>query len=69
MLRREAGFRVDDHVRIAVKTDAAELAAVVTQYQAALERETLSVFEESGAYVMEKEVEIGDFTATLKIAK
>lgn len=69
VLRREAGFRVDDHVRIAVKTDAAELAAVVTQYQAALERETLSVFEESGAYVMEKEVEIGDFTATLKIAK
>ena len=69
VLRREAGFRVDDRVRIAVATDAAELAAVVDGFRADIEREALAVLAESAEYVMEKDVEIGDFTATLKIAK
>ena len=38
-------------------------------YRADLERETLSVFAPSDSYVLEKDVEIGDYTAKLSIAK
>ena len=69
VLRREAGFRVDDHVRIAIDTNSAELAGVVNAYRADIEREALADLCESDEYVMEKTVEIGDDTATLKIAK
>lgn len=69
VLRREAGFRVDDRVRICVTTGAAELAAVRDAYRADLERETLSTLGELDAPVMEKDVEIGDYAARLKIAK
>ena len=69
VLRREAGFRVDDRVRICVTTGAAELAAVVDAYRADIERETLSTLGEIDVPVMEKDVEIGDYAARLKIAK
>ena len=69
VLRREAGFRVDDRVRICVTAAAPELQAIVDAYRADLERETLSVFAPSDSYVLEKDVEIGDYTAKLSIAK
>ncbi len=69
VLRREAGFRVDDRVRIAVETEAAELAAILELYRADIQRETLSELTPSDSYVMEKDVEIGDFAAKLRIAR
>ncbi|MBE6935268.1 MAG: isoleucine--tRNA ligase [Ruminococcaceae bacterium] len=69
VLRREAGFRVDDRVVICVAANSAELTAVIDTYRADIERETLSTLAEAAEYVMEKAVEIGDDTVTLKIAK
>lgn len=69
VLRREAGFRVDDRVVIWVAANSAELTAVIDTYRADIERETLSTLAEAAQYVMEKAVEIGDDTVTLKIAK
>lgn len=69
VLRREAGFRVDDRVRIAVSTDAPELNAVLSDFRESFERETLSTFAKIEKSVLDKEVEIGDFRAVLSIEK
>jgi len=69
VLRREAGFHVADRVQLEIQVQDDEMRAILENYGATLERETLSTLCTVAEAAAEKEIEVDTYRVILRTAK
>ena len=67
--RKQAGFKVEDRIELAVKSDSPEVSGVLRQFKETIFSETLATKELSGQPIHTEDVKLGAQTATIELKR